>query len=165
MICHESIRRDANNGRDCEAQYASGRCRTIAAGDQPARVASHRSRWKVGIISEGDFLYRAELDVEPPQSWLDGLLHKTRVRVSRNHSLFVGRIMTQAPVCVSPDAPLDDVVALMDIHRIAQILVPDDGSVVGLVSRLELVAAVERQLSRTEHITTTAPAPAYQEKS
>jgi CBS domain-containing protein len=137
--------------------------RLLLETNQRALPVIDRDGKLVGIISEGDFLYRAELDVEPPQSWLDGLLHRTKARIARSHSLFVGRVMTQAPVCVSPDAPLDDVVALMDIHGIAQIPVTEGGSVVGLISRLELVAAVERRLSRTEHVTTTAPA--HQETS
>jgi CBS domain-containing protein len=81
---------------------------------------------------------------------LDTLFSKTAARIARNHSLLVGRAMTPHPVCVNPDDPLDDVIALMNIHGIAQIPVAEGGSLVGLVSRLELVAAVERRLSRTE---------------
>jgi CBS domain-containing protein len=139
--------------------------RLLLETNQRALPVIDRDRELAGIISEGDFLARAELDVEPPQSWLDALVRKRKARVARNHSLFVGHVMTHAPICVSPDAALDDVVALMNIHGIAQIPVAEGGSVVGLISRLELVAAVERKLSETEDGTATAAAPTHREAS
>lgn len=131
--------------------------RLLLETNQRALPVVDRDGRLVGIISEGDFLNRAELDIEPRRTWLDGLLQKTGAQVTRNRSLSVGLVMTLAPICVGPDAPLEDVVALMDIHGVAQILVTEAGSLLGLISRLELVAAVERKLSRTEDSTATAP--------
>ena len=55
--------------------------------------------------------------------------------------------MTRDPVCVDDEASLDEVVALMDARHIAQLPVVCGGSVVGVVSRIELLAAVARALS------------------
>ncbi|MDQ8730089.1 CBS domain-containing protein [Bradyrhizobium sp. LHD-71] len=134
--------------------------RLLLETNQRALPVVDRDGQLVGIISEGDFLNRAELDIEPRRSWLDGLLQKASAQVAHNRSLFVGRVMTPAPICVDPDAPLDDVVALMDIHGVAQIPVTEAGSLLGLISRVELIAAVERRLRMAEDSTSTTPGPA-----
>jgi CBS domain-containing protein len=54
--------------------------------------------------------------------------------------------MTRDPACVDDEASLDDVVALMDARHIAQLPVVCGGSVVGVVSRVELLAAVANVL-------------------
>jgi CBS domain-containing protein len=59
----------------------------------------------------------------------------------------VREAMTRDPVCVDDEASLDEVVALMDARHIAQLPVVCGGSVVGVVSRFELLAAVARALS------------------
>ena len=57
--------------------------------------------------------------------------------------------MTRDPVCVDDEASLDEVVALMDARHFSQLPVVCGGSVVGVVSRIELLAAVARALSWT----------------
>lgn len=98
----------------------------------------------IGIISEGDFLHRTELDISPsPGNWLEELLGTRR----RMRASLVHEVMTCDPVWVGDEATLDEVVALMDARHIAQLPVVCDGSVVGVVGRVELLAAVERVLS------------------
>jgi CBS domain-containing protein len=103
-----------------------------------------------GVISEGDFLHRTELDISPPPgNWLEELLGieedtpaRRRMRARRVHE-----VMTRDPVCVDNEASLDEVVALMDLRHVAQLPVVCGGSVVGIISRVELLAAVARALS------------------
>ena len=59
----------------------------------------------------------------------------------------VREVMTRDPVCVDDEAALDEVVALMDARQIAQLPVVCGGSVVGVVSRVELLVAVAGALS------------------
>jgi CBS domain-containing protein len=59
----------------------------------------------------------------------------------------VHEVMTRDPICVDEEATLDEVVALMDARHIAQLPVVYGGSVKGVVSRVELLAAVARALS------------------
>jgi CBS domain-containing protein len=104
----------------------------------------------VGVISEGDFLHRAELDISPPPgNWLEELLgieEDTPAR-RRMRAGLVHEVMTRDPICVDEEATLDEVVALMDARHIAQLPVVYGGSVKGVVSRVELLAAVARALS------------------
>jgi CBS domain-containing protein len=105
----------------------------------------------VGIVSEGDFLHRDELGVMPPAgNWLEQILGIEEVTPARERmrALRVGEIMTLNPVCVAEDASVDDVVADMDLRNVAQIPVVRAGKVIGLISRFELIAALERRLSR-----------------
>jgi CBS domain-containing protein len=106
----------------------------------------------VGVISEGDFLHRTELDISPPPgNFLEELLgieEDTPAR-RRMRACLVRETMTRDPVCVDDEASLDEVVALMDVRHIAQLPVVCGGSVVGVVSRVELLSAVARALSST----------------
>ena len=106
----------------------------------------------VGIVTEGDLLHRSELGVNPPCNWLDvflGIEEGGRVR-ERMHALRVSAIMTPNPLCVDEDATINDVVANMDMREISQLPVVRADRVVGMISRSELVAALERCLSRNQ---------------
>ena len=104
----------------------------------------------VGVISEGDFLHRTELDINPPRgNWLEELLgieEGTPAR-RRMQAQLVREVMAPDPICVDEEATLNEVVALMDASHIAQLPVVCGGSVVGIISRADLVAAVARALN------------------
>jgi CBS domain-containing protein len=108
----------------------------------------------VGIVSEGDLLHRDELGVSPPAvNWLEALLGLEGGGPARDRmrALRVSTIMTPDPVCVDENATVDDVVAEMDLRRVAQVPVICAGKVIGIVSRIELIGALERSLSQTEN--------------
>ena len=103
----------------------------------------------VGMVSEGDFLHRDELGVSPPSgNWLEALLgiDENSPERKRMSALLVGAIMSPSPITVDADASLDDVVAQMDIHGIAQVPVVSAGAVIGIVSRRELLLVLSRRL-------------------
>jgi CBS domain-containing protein len=106
----------------------------------------------VGVISEGDFLHRTELGISPPPgNFLEELLgieEDTPAR-RRMSARLVRETMTRDLVCVDEEESLDEVVALMDVRHIAQLPVVSGGSVVGVISRVEVLAAVARALSST----------------
>ncbi len=107
----------------------------------------------VGIISEGDFLHRDELGVMPPAgNWLEQILGIEEVTPARERmrALRVGEIMTLNPVYVEEDASVDDVIVAMDLRDVAQLPVVSTGKVVGMISRFELISALERCLSQSE---------------
>jgi CBS domain-containing protein len=103
----------------------------------------------VGVVSEGDCRHRTELDISPqPGNWLEELLgigEDTPAR-RRMRARSVHEVMTPDPACVDDEASLDEVVALMDARHIAQLPVVCGGSVVGVVSRVELLAVVANAL-------------------
>jgi len=111
----------------------------------------------MGIVAEGDLLHRDELGVNPPCNWLGALLgveESGRVR-QRMRALCVFKIMTADPVCVDEDATINEVVAQMDMREISQLPVVRAGRVIGIISRFELVAALERCLGQKELAKTT----------
>jgi CBS domain-containing protein len=103
----------------------------------------------VGVVSEGDFLHRTELGISPPSGnlleELLGIEENTPAR-RRMRSQSVREVMTPDPIRVDEEASLDEVVALMDAHHIGQLPVVCAGSVIGIVSRVELLAAVVNAL-------------------
>jgi CBS domain-containing protein len=106
----------------------------------------------LGIVAEGDLLHRDELGVHAPVNWIEAVLGLEEGGPARDRmrALRVSTIMTLAPVCVDEDTSIDEVVAEMDRRGIAQLPVLRANKVVGMVSRFELIAALERSLSRNE---------------
>lgn len=74
----------------------------------------------------------------------------------RLEALTVRDLMTPNPVCVGEEDTIDEVVAVMTDHDIAQVPVVSGSFVVGIVTRTELLSYIERQLRQkdaraTEH--------------
>ncbi len=103
----------------------------------------------VGMISEGDFLHRVELDIAPPPgNWLQDILgieEDTPAR-RRMRARLVREAITPDPVCVDDETTVDEVVALMDARHVAQLPVVCGATVVGIIGRLELLTAVAKAL-------------------
>jgi CBS domain-containing protein len=99
----------------------------------------------VGILSEGDFLRRAETGTGRRRPrWIEffmgpGRLADEYVRLSGRK---VRDVMTHEVRTVPPDAPLEQVVRLMERHNIKRVPVVDGGKVVGIVTRANLLHAV-----------------------
>jgi CBS domain-containing protein len=99
----------------------------------------------VGIVSEGDFLRRPETGTERTRSpWFDAFFGPSESAKDyvHAHGLKVREVMTRKPVTVTEDAPLDEVVHLMESHDIKRLPVVRRGKVVGLVSRANLMRAL-----------------------
>lgn len=107
----------------------------------------------IGIVSEGDLLRRAETGTERRRArWLEFLLGPGRIaeEYARSHARRVGEVMTRDVVTVTPETPLDQVVALMERHHIKRLPVLDHDRLVGIVSRANLLHALA-------NLTVTAP--------
>ena len=87
----------------------------------------------VGIVTEGDFVRRGVV------SGLAG---------GRN----VKDIMTPNPCRITGDTPLEEIVRLMEKHRIKRLPVLDDGHVIGMVSRANILQAAVRLARETKPI-------------
>jgi CBS-domain-containing membrane protein len=103
----------------------------------------------VGILTEGDLLRRSEIGTAGQRSrWLELLMTPGR-RASdyaRTHTRRVSEIMTGDVVSLTEDAPLTEVVRLMERHRIKRVPVLRDGALIGIVSRADLLRAIQRLL-------------------
>ncbi len=76
----------------------------------------------IGILSEGDFLRRAELATGRQRGrWMNWLVSPGRLadEYVAEHGRSVGEVMTPLVVTVEEDAPLADVVELMERRRIS----------------------------------------------
>lgn len=104
----------------------------------------------VGVVSEGDLLHRDELEVNPTaRNWLKSLLGGSDLVTRKaTDGLNVNDVMSRSVVCVDEEADLGEVVSQMDRHRIGQVLVACGEKVIGIVSRVELMVALERELGR-----------------
>jgi len=98
----------------------------------------------VGIVSENDIVRRAEIGTERRHHWLRLLLdpHQAASEFSRANARRVADVMTKAVVTVTPQTPLAEVAALLESHHIKRVPVVDQGKVVGIVSRANLVQAI-----------------------
>jgi CBS domain-containing protein len=99
----------------------------------------------VGIVTEGDCLRRTETGTERKRpGWLEFFTGPGRLagEYIHTHSRKVADVMTQAPVTVEEDTPLEEVVHLMESRRIKRIPVMRDGKIVGIVSRANLLQAL-----------------------
>jgi CBS domain-containing protein len=109
----------------------------------------------VGIVSEGDFLRRAETGTQRRRpSWLEFLVGPGRLadEYTRTHGRKVREVMTPDPLTVREETPLDEVVRTMEKRRIKRLLVVRGDQVVGIVTRANLVhalAGVARELRPT----------------
>jgi CBS domain-containing protein len=102
-----------------------------------------------GILTEGDLLRRSELATEKRRwPWLDFLLGPGRMASEyvRTHGRVCEQLMTRDVISVTPGTPLAQIVEAMERHRIKRLPVIDDGALLGIVSRPDLLAALARAL-------------------
>ncbi len=114
-----------------------------------------------GVVTEGDLLRRDELGTQRHRPWwLRLLVSRSRQAVdfTRTHGRRVRDVMTDEVVTVSADAPLAEVVELMEQHRIKRVPVTEANRVVGVISRADLLRALV-VATRTE------PPPATDDRS
>ena len=101
----------------------------------------------VGMVTEGDLLRRTETGTERHRPrWLEFLIGSGRLAEEyvRSHSRNVQEVMTSDVVTVGPDTTLDQVVQLMERHRIKRLPVIEDGRLIGIVSRANLLHALAK---------------------
>jgi CBS domain-containing protein len=99
----------------------------------------------VGIVTEGDFLRRAETGTERRRArWLEFLVGTGRLadEYTRSHSRKVADVMTRDPVVVDEDTPLEKIVDVMERHQIKRLPVVSGQHLVGIVSRANLLHAL-----------------------
>jgi CBS domain-containing protein len=96
----------------------------------------------VGIVTEGDFLRRAEDNTEKRRAhWLEFILGPGRLagEYVRTHGRKVGEIMTSGLVTVAESTPVEEIVRLMETKRVKRVPVVRDKKVVGIVSRANIL--------------------------
>jgi CBS domain-containing protein len=101
----------------------------------------------VGMVTEGDLLRRVETATERSRPrWLEFLLGSGRLanEYVHSHARKVQDVMTPEVITVSKDAPLQDVVSILEQRRIKRVPVTRGDKLVGIISRASLVQALAR---------------------
>lgn len=102
----------------------------------------------LGIISEGDLLRRSETHTERQRSWwLEWLTTSETLAAEfvKSHSRRVGDVMTRNVITARPDTPLHEIATLLEHNQIKRVPIVQNGELVGLVSRANLVQALASQ--------------------
>ncbi len=105
----------------------------------------------VGIVSEGDFLRRGELQTERKRSWLLEFLTspgKLADEYVLSHGRSVEEVMTSKVVTIGPNATLTIAVELMEKYGIKRLPVVVEGEVIGIVCRSDLLRALANMLPK-----------------
>jgi CBS domain-containing protein len=99
----------------------------------------------VGIVTEGDFLRRAETGTQRKRPrWLEFITGPGRLAEEyvHAHGRKIGEVMTLNPETATEDTPLDEVVTRMEKRRIKRLPIMRNGRIVGIISRANLLHAL-----------------------
>ena len=132
----KSIRPDATIG-EAIALLLSERVSGLPVTDEHGRLA--------GIVSEGDFLHRAEIGTAKRRPrWIEFLLGPGEIAESyvQSHGRKVGEVMTRDVVTVSEGASLTEVVDVMEKRKVKRLPVVSGDLLVGIITRSDLLRAL-----------------------
>lgn len=99
----------------------------------------------VGMLTEGDLLRRSELGTERRRPrWLEFLIGpgKLAAEYTHAHGRSVADAMSESLHYATPDMPLQQVVDMMERQRIKRVPVLDQGRLVGIITRANLLRAL-----------------------
>lgn len=101
----------------------------------------------VGVLSEGDFLRRREAGTEKRRSrWLEFIMGPGALATeyAHSHGQKVAEVMSTEVKTVDENASLEEIVELMERHRIKRVPVMCGHQLVGIVTRSNLMRAMVR---------------------
>ncbi|HKJ04761.1 MAG TPA: CBS domain-containing protein [Geopsychrobacteraceae bacterium] len=102
-----------------------------------------------GVVSETDLVEQQKpLHIPTVMALFDGVFYldsekKFQQQVDRVTAQTVAEICNLKPVTCSPDATVREIAGLMSANKAHLIPVLDDGAMVGVVARLDLIRAME----------------------
>jgi CBS domain-containing protein len=102
----------------------------------------------LGVVSEGDLLRRVELGTEKKKAWWVALLadpdDDARSFV-KTHGLVAADVMTRGVISIGPEDELAEAANLLESKRIKRVFVLEEGKIVGVVTRSDIVKTLMRQ--------------------
>lgn len=111
----------------------------------------------VGVVTEGDLLRRDELGTQRNRPWWLRLLVSPARQAAdfiRANGQHVRDVMTEKVLSINQNAPLEEVVAVMEKNRIKRLPVITEGKVVGVVSRSDIMRALIGRVRNVGPVTT-----------
>lgn len=106
----------------------------------------------VGLVSEGDLLHREEAGTEERFSWWSELFRATEDRAKaylKAHGQTAAAVMTKELHTAGPDEDVAAIATLMDRHRIKRVPVVDQGRLMGIVSRSDMLRLLVKAAQHT----------------
>jgi CBS domain-containing protein len=103
----------------------------------------------IGMVSQSDLLHRTEIGTERERErkWWFGVFADANAlarEYAKAHGLRAQDVMSRYVVSVRGDAELRDVADILDNHSIKRVPVVQDGRLVGIISRGDLVRALSQ---------------------
>ncbi len=101
----------------------------------------------VGLVTEGDLIRRLAEAPRGPLGWFLDMFRDPRpliARFAKSHGKTAQDVMSPGLISVAEDDTAEHIAQLMEKHNIRRVLVLQDGRLVGLVSRADLLRAVLR---------------------
>jgi CBS domain-containing protein len=108
----------------------------------------------VGIVSEGDLLHRSEAGTERRRSWWLRLIAGDDALAAdyiKAHARKVSDVMTTQVITAAPETPLDEIAVLLEKNAIKRVPIVENGLIVGIVSRANLIQAVATTRKSDDH--------------
>ena len=100
----------------------------------------------IGIVTESDLMHRAEAGTERPYSWWAHFLAGDATMAAdyiKSHATRIEDVMTTDVVTANPETLLHEIAMLFEERQIKRVpIVNNDGDLVGIVSRANLIQAV-----------------------
>jgi CBS-domain-containing membrane protein len=96
-------------------------------------------------VSEGDLLRRVENRTAHERPWWLKMLMGRELLAAefvRECGRKVADVMTSQVISAEPDTPIADIAALLERHRIKRVPIVQNGKIVGIVSRANLIQAL-----------------------
>jgi CBS domain-containing protein len=126
--------------------------KTLADHDISALPVIDEQRRVLGILSEADLLRREEIGTEKRHpAWLEAVMPAGRLATeyAKSHGRKVRELMSETVVSATPDASLSEIAALLERKRIKRVPIVQNGKLVGIVSRANLIQALASAAERT----------------
>lgn len=101
----------------------------------------------VGMLTSSDLLHRVETGTERRQSWLSSFFadpDEMARQYAKAHGLKTHEVMSRHVISVRDDAGLNEVAEVLDRNRLKRVPVVRDGTLVGIISRSDLVRVLSQ---------------------
>jgi CBS domain-containing protein len=102
----------------------------------------------LGIVTESDLVRRLADEDDQPSGWLSRLFSHPAGRAdryARSHGVMASEVMADTVITASPGDSAAHVARVMEEHRIRRVPVTEDGKLLGVVTRSDLVRALVAQ--------------------
>ncbi|MBK1658453.1 CBS domain-containing protein [Paracraurococcus ruber] len=99
----------------------------------------------LGLVSEADLIRRLSSGDAPEPGFLRALLYdrdRAAERYAAVHGATAGDIMTREVITVTEEVTVEHAAALIEAHRVRRLPVVQDGVLVGILSRADLLRAL-----------------------